>query len=145
MSNADANSAGACDSTRYMMAEVMAWDSDGSPDFTLLQLWALCLLDHQGSNSFPDSSAGGRIEGVGTEEMGNGDVLSIACEMKLFEDFRRLEQPSPKDLLHNGRSVCPHCQFIQFPKQSPRVQVLPISHRPATPSPASRHPSFAPS
>jgi hypothetical protein len=32
--NADANSAGACDSTRYTMAEVMVWNSDGSPDFT---------------------------------------------------------------------------------------------------------------
>ncbi|KAH8669565.1 arabinofuranosidase [Tricladium varicosporioides] len=32
--NADANSAGACDSTRYTMAEVMNWNSDGSPNFT---------------------------------------------------------------------------------------------------------------
>jgi len=32
--NADANSAGACDSTRYTMAEKMNWASDGSPVFT---------------------------------------------------------------------------------------------------------------
>jgi hypothetical protein len=36
----------------------------------LLQLWARRLLDHQGSNGFPESCAGGRIEGVGTEEIG---------------------------------------------------------------------------
>jgi hypothetical protein len=32
--NADANPAGACDSTRYTMAEIMVWNSDESPDFT---------------------------------------------------------------------------------------------------------------
>jgi hypothetical protein len=32
--NADANSAGACDSTRYTMAEVMQWSSSGAPVFS---------------------------------------------------------------------------------------------------------------
>jgi hypothetical protein len=32
--NADANPAGACDSTRYNMAEIMVWNSDESPDCT---------------------------------------------------------------------------------------------------------------
>lgn len=32
--HADANSAGACDGTRYTMAEKMLWNSDGTPQFT---------------------------------------------------------------------------------------------------------------
>ncbi|RDW84951.1 putative glycoside hydrolase family 43 [Coleophoma cylindrospora] len=31
--NADSNSAGACDSTRYTMAEIVNWNSDGTPNF----------------------------------------------------------------------------------------------------------------
>jgi GH43 family beta-xylosidase len=31
--NADADSAGACDGTRYTMAQIVNWNSDGSPDF----------------------------------------------------------------------------------------------------------------
>jgi hypothetical protein len=32
--HADANSAGACDGTRYTMAAKMNWNSDGSPSFS---------------------------------------------------------------------------------------------------------------
>jgi hypothetical protein len=32
--NADANPAGACDSTRYTMAEIMEFSSSGTPIFT---------------------------------------------------------------------------------------------------------------
>jgi len=46
--NADANSAGACDSTRYTMAEIVSWDSDGAPNFEAPPLLSTTLTGPSG-------------------------------------------------------------------------------------------------